>query len=167
MDSEYEEKVKLLSLLYLTFASIDRDDDRLWSLDPKGCFSVQSCYSALIGVNLHEKGWKHNWNTLVPPKILGFCWIAKLHKILTVDKLRIRGHVLVSGCLLCLKIKETANHLLIHCRFAARVWAIILNRLGNCWVMPSFVLDLFKQWRITCVSPDHKKFWNLSIFVVV
>lgn len=53
VDSEYEEEVKLLSLLYLTFASIGRDDDRLWSLDPKGCFSVQSCYNVLIGVNLH------------------------------------------------------------------------------------------------------------------
>lgn len=75
----------------------------------------------LNGVNLHEEGWNHNWNKLVPPKILAFCWIARLHKILTVDELRRRGHVLVNGCLLCLKVEEAANHLLIHCRFVARV----------------------------------------------
>lgn len=34
---------------------VHKDDDKLWSLNSKGCFSVKSFHKVLIGENLQEK----------------------------------------------------------------------------------------------------------------
>lgn len=67
---------------------------------------------------------------LVRPRVLVSCWLARLQKNLSVDNLQKRGQALVNGCLECLDAEETSNHLLVHCSFAMRVWATLLNRFG-------------------------------------
>lgn len=81
---------------------------------------------------------------MVPPRVSAFCWVACLRKILTVDKLKKSGHNLVNGCHMSLEAEEIASHLLIHCKFASKVWAVLLNRLGMTWVMLLFISDLFQ-----------------------
>lgn len=63
------------------------------------------------------------------PRILIFCWVASLQKVLTMDQLRRKNFINVNGCLLCLNDEESVNHLLIHCNFAHKVWASIINML--------------------------------------
>lgn len=79
---------------------------------------VHSFYDALHGSQEIEDAWKWCWNKLVSPRVLRFCWLARLMKILTMDKLKKRGSILVNGCPLCLSSEETASHLLIHCSYA-------------------------------------------------
>lgn len=118
-------------LLYLmldrVFFSADKDDKRLWSLDPKGQFSVRSFYDVLIREQAIVSGWKFYCNKLVLPEVAVFCCVARFEKILTVDNLKKRCHILMNGCLLFLVEEESPNHLLIHCNFSTRIWAEILN----------------------------------------
>lgn len=65
---------------------------------------------------------------------------------------------------MCLAEEEGLNYLLIHCHFAMRVWALILNRFGMSWVMPCTVSELFHQWRIASSMRQLKVLWNLSLF---
>ena len=49
---------------------------------------------------------------------------------------------------MCLKDKETAHHLLIHCQFPYKVWMAMLNFFDMSWVMHKNVEDLFLRWRL-------------------
>lgn len=70
------------------------------------------------------------WNNLVSPRVFAFCWLARLHKILTMDNLKKRNAIIVNGRRMCLENEGTISHLLIHCSYAARVWGTIFKRFG-------------------------------------
>lgn len=55
---------------------------------------------------------------------------------------------MVNGCPLCLAAEETANHLLIRCSFAPKIWAAIFEKFRISWVEPHTVHELFGQWNI-------------------
>ena len=74
----------------------------------------------------------------------------RLHKILTINKLRRRNHIIINGCPMCLEDEETVHHLLIHCPFAHRVWSALFEMFGMEWVMPRTLEDLFVQWHWRC-----------------
>lgn len=83
-------------------------------------------------------------------------WLAILQKIFTMDKLLKRRQRILNECPLCLADEETKNHLLIHCMFFTKVWAVFLRKFGMIWV-------LF----VKCML-DYKMIqWNLSLFVVL
>ena len=87
-DHEVTEDVRLLSLLNKIYLSGGQRDVEIWMPDAKGHFSVKSFYNVLIGVGDRMVGWKRFWNPFVPLRIVVFCWVARLHKILTMDQLR-------------------------------------------------------------------------------
>ena len=82
--------------------------------------------------------------------MLAFCWVAKWHSILTIDKLNRRNHIIVNRCAMCLQDEETVHHLMIHCSFAHRIWLIILNIFDLRWVTQRLVDKLFRHWRVGC-----------------
>lgn len=65
--------------------SVGRRDVSIWKPDAKGQFLVKSFYNALTGVNSRIVAWKWFWDPSVPPRVLVFCWVASLNKILTMD----------------------------------------------------------------------------------
>lgn len=138
-DNEIHNLPCLLSMLEKVFLSMNKDDERLWSPDPKVQFSVKSFYDVLHGDKDVIRGWKRLWNKLVLPQFVVFCWLACLQKILTVDKLKRRGHILVHRCTMWLADEETSNTLFIHCCLYTRVWVTALSRFGMNWVMPQTI----------------------------
>lgn len=90
------------------------------------------------------------------PRVVVFRSVARLRKILTIDNLRKRGHIIVNGCPLYLVDAESPNHLFIHCSFSMKVWVGILCRFGLCWVMPHLFSELFWQWRLYGVQPFRR-----------
>lgn len=78
---------------------------------------------------------------MVPPRVAFFAWEACWEKILTTDKLRARGLIIVNGCLLCLNAEESCNHLLLWCHIAYRLWCMIYSLLGIEWVVAGSVRD--------------------------
>lgn len=73
---------------------------------------------------------KQIWKTKVPPHVVFFAWEACWEKIITIDKLKIEGCILVNGCYCCLKAEETCNHLLLWCPIAYRLWTYLYGLLG-------------------------------------
>ena len=110
------------------------------------------------------EGWKSFWNPLVLPRVLAFCWFARWHSILTIDKLERRNHIIVSGCPVCLQDKEAVHHLMIHCRFAYCVWLVVLTMLALQWVISRHVDDLFCQWRVGRKFVHGKILWKLVMY---
>lgn len=41
-------------------------------------------------------GWRKFWNKLIPLRVLVFCWVASMQKILTMDHLRRRKYMIVN-----------------------------------------------------------------------
>ena len=40
---------------------------------------------------------------------------------------------------MCLQEEETVHHMLIHCKFASKVWSFVLYCFDMKWVMPGIV----------------------------
>eukprot|EP00268_Persea_americana_P053131 TRINITY_DN5994_c5_g1_i2.p1 TRINITY_DN5994_c5_g1~~TRINITY_DN5994_c5_g1_i2.p1 ORF type:complete len:134 (-),score=24.75 TRINITY_DN5994_c5_g1_i2:1010-1411(-) len=133
-------------MLEKVYVSMDKSDVRLWKADVEGQFSVKSFYNALVDTNPRVEGWKSFWYSVVPPRVFASSWVVKNHKILAINKLPRRNHVIVNGCPMCLKDEETVHHLLIHCQFAYRVWMVVVNMFEMKWVMPRTIADLSIQW---------------------
>ena len=114
----------------------------------KGKFSVKSSYNVLPISSNCMYGWKNFWElgTVNSNQSFGLRLGCERHKILTIDKLRRRKHMIVNGCPKCLKDEEIENHIMIHRYFAQRVWAYFLSMFDMQWVMPCGVADLFRQW---------------------
>ena len=125
-DRKVSDFTRLLRMLEMAYLSIARYGVGLWKSEVKGQFSAKSFFKDMNVSSNSVQGWKSFWNTLVPPRVLVFCWIARRNSILTIDNLRRRNIILVNGCLMCLKDEETVHHHLIHCSFAHRVWSVIL-----------------------------------------
>ena len=102
-------------------------DVRIWKLAVKSNFSVKSFYNALLDSSHSIQEGKWFWDSTIPPRVLAFCWVVRSHKILTLDKLWRRKHIIINGCPMCLKVEESVHHLLIHCVFAHKVRSAILN----------------------------------------
>jgi len=63
------------------------------------------------------------WSLKVEGPIQMCVWRAMLEKLLSRLNLERRGVLVVSNlCLLCKKVKETTQHVLINCDVAQKVW---------------------------------------------
>ena len=107
--------------------------------------------------------WRHFWDSCVPPRVLVFCCMASLQKILTMDRLRRKNCINVNGCLLCLN-EETAKHLLIHCNYARKVWVSIIDMSDMSWAMLCTIMELFQQWKHKGSSIRGRILWRLSLY---
>ena len=67
-----------------------------------------------------------------------------------------------SRCSLCLEEEETADHLLVHCRWVSALWDLALSLTGISWVQPSNFRDVVVAWR-----RRMKKSWILGVWNMV
>ncbi|RVW92358.1 hypothetical protein CK203_032432 [Vitis vinifera] len=70
------------------------------------------------------------WVDRVPTKVAFFAWEATWGKVLTLDRLQIRGLQLPNCCFLCGCEEENVNHILIHCIVVRALWDIVLGWSG-------------------------------------
>lgn len=75
-------------------------------------------------------------------RLLFFIWTASLGRILTIDNLICRGHILVNWCSMCRGGVETVDHLFVHCSVACRLWSLIVALFGMAWVHPGSVIGV-------------------------
>jgi hypothetical protein len=59
-----------------------------------------------------------------------FVWSATLEKIFIMDNLRKRHIIVVDWYYMCMRCKEFADHLIIHCDFASVLWGAIFSGVG-------------------------------------
>ena len=74
--------------------------------------------------------WKCIWSIKEPKKVSFFLWKTAKSSILTIDNLVQRRLPLVNWCCMYRCDEGTANHLLLHCKFAYVLWSEVLLIFG-------------------------------------
>ena len=97
------------------------EDSVMWRQGRNGQFRVKEAYSLLTNPNDTVFSSRCIWVDKVPTKIAFFAWEATWGKVLTLDRLQIRGVQLPNCCFLCGCEEENVNHILIHCIVASLV----------------------------------------------
>lgn len=146
----HEEEVQMFSAFMMQLAEYyivpTGRDVRVWSSESKGIFSVKSFYSYIAGgTGLFKESYI--WRIPAPFRILAFCWVVRLHRVLTIDNLQKHNHILANSSILCLRSAEDVHHVFLHCSFTTTVWHAIFQLFGISWVMPCTVKELFDHWK--------------------
>lgn len=132
----------------LSLVSLDGGNDSLrWMLTKNGSFTVKSWYKWLLKDNDNAVRYPHKqiWKVNVPPRISVFAWEECREHILTINKLRRRGQVLVNACYFCEKAEESFNNLL-WCPMVYELWTLVYRLLGINWVMAGSVTYELWAW---------------------
>jgi hypothetical protein len=128
------------------FHPLEHEDYWQWRGNGDEGFTVKSCYDRLcvdssVGVAadpLVGFVFSNIWKCAAPSKVCAFSWQLLLNRIATKDNLwkrRMLGDD-QTRCVHCVTETETAVHLFLHCRCAAKVWYATLQWLGFTIVAP-------------------------------
>ena len=158
--------MSLLNILRNIQTCEDGEDTRIWVASRCGSFSVSSFYSVLAARERCRSKLARNWRLKAPPKVVAFAWISLRRRILTIDNLRKRGKIIVNACPICLEDEENADHPLLQCRCAVKIWNSVLSQFGCSWVMPEGIQQLFEAWNSPIGNPKGKELWSLSFLSV-
>ena len=146
------------------------DDSVIWRQGRNGRYRVKEAYRLLDKPNAIEFPARRIWVDKVPTKVCFFAWEATWGKVLTLDRLQIRGVQLPNCCFLCGCDEENVNHILLHCIVTRALWEIIFGLIDIKWVLPETVKETLISWRGSFVGKKRKKIWKsipLCIFWTV
>ncbi|KAK9092696.1 hypothetical protein Syun_027607 [Stephania yunnanensis] len=105
------------------------DDSWMWRGDPKGVYTVQSRYKAIVGLisqnSNHQQFefWPQLRRLNVPPNIKNLLWRAVQNTLPTTKNLYSRRVNLNVLCPVCGAVEEDILHAMVGCRIATRCWA--------------------------------------------
>jgi len=139
------------------FRGRQEEDAWRWRLVVDGRFTVKSLYSKLEGLMIEEdsitleqrKVFSRIWKSVAPSKVVAFSWKLLHNRIPTKVNLSHR-HVLSPESslnrVMCAGGLETANHLMLHCTYAMKVWDGVMRWLGFNVVIPPNLFSLWECW---------------------
>ncbi|XP_028127279.1 uncharacterized protein LOC114323799 [Camellia sinensis] len=168
-DWELDQLVDLLGFLYDLHLGQADNDALVWDCPrAKGIFTVSSFYGALVEDKCVFHGtlvylWKSVWVPGTPSKVAFFVWTASLGRILTIDNLIRRGHILVNWCCLCGQVAESIDHLFIHCSVSSRLWMLVVAIFAMVWVQPGSLFVVLQSWVGGSVGKRRRKAWILAL----
>ena len=106
------------------------EDSVLWKGGGSDSFRIRGAYNLVAAPNTLVFPGKNIWVDMVPSKVAFFAWEATWEKILTLDRLQVRGWQLPNCCFLCGYEEENVNHILLHCTVVGALWEIIFALFG-------------------------------------
>ncbi|XP_071741083.1 uncharacterized protein [Rutidosis leptorrhynchoides] len=155
--------------LGLLMASIHLDtrvDDLVyWSCSSDGVYSVSDAIRVIVQSNFtNAPPWpKVVWGNNVPSKVMLFHWLA-IRNSIPVYEILISRHILPAShsnlCIWCLEEVETVNHLLLHCKWAFKLWSDLLCWWNLVWVIPGSIEEFSLDWFFG-MGIRAAKFWKL------
>ena len=106
-------------------------DKLIWTLNPKGIFSVKS-FSRVLSSHINTQdsstvAWKKRWNLKAPETIKMFLWRLGVNALPTRENLLKRVDIHDPTCLLCQGCIESPCHLFLRCPIAKALW------FSACW----------------------------------
>ena len=146
------------------------EDSVLWKGGNSDSFRIRGAYNLLAAPNPIVFPGNNIWVDKVPSKVAFFAWEATWEKILTLDRLQMRGWQLPNCCFLCGCEEENVNHILLHCTVVRTLWEIAFALFGVQWVFPERVKEALFCWQGSFVGKKRKKIWKsipLCIFWTV
>lgn len=148
----------------------ESSDQVWWKLTKKGEFSVISFYRHIVGIEQDSTPmfpFSQIWKSTVPPRIAFFAWEVCRESILTLDKLKATGRVVVNGCFMCNWTVESCCHLLLRCPAVYELWCMIYSLLGLNWASTCSVIDEIWAWSGVGLNKNIVKLIPLTIFWVI
>ncbi|RVW52750.1 putative ribonuclease H protein [Vitis vinifera] len=136
------------------------EDSVMWRQGRNGLFRVKEAYRLLDKPNATTFPSRSIWVDRVPTKVCFFAWEATWGKVLTLDRLQIRGVQFPNCCFLCGCEEENVNHILLHCIVTRALWDIIFGLVDVKWVFPETVKETLTSWRGPFVGKKRKKIWK-------
>ncbi|KAH9718961.1 reverse transcriptase domain-containing protein [Citrus sinensis] len=111
-------------ILQIPLSSRRDNDAWYWQANPRGCYTVRSCYKLLNPITSDSFAgvWRKLWRLNVPSKIKNFIWRAAKNVLPTAVNLLSRRVDIISTCAVCNANEETVMHALIECSFAKTCW---------------------------------------------
>jgi len=96
-------------------------------------------------------GWFFSriWKCVAPSKVVAFSWKLLHNRIPTKVNLSYRNVLspeIPLNCVMCDGVIESANHLMLHCAFAMKVWDGVMRWLGFSKVIPPDIFFLWECW---------------------
>nr|XP_016514716.1 PREDICTED: uncharacterized protein LOC107831463 [Nicotiana tabacum] len=86
------------------------------------------------------------WIPTTQRNVCFLAWLAARGVILTAENLRKKRITYISWCFAWKSSGENADHLLLHCQVATRLWRMALNLFGLEWVMSGTVKEALLSW---------------------
>lgn len=160
---DYEEVLRLVSQCQISGEA----DLILWKPSKKSEFTVDSLYRQLVGTeqeNIPLFTSRQIWNSRGPPRIALLAWEACRGSILTLDKLKTRGQIVINGCFMCKKAEESCCHLVLHCEVVHELWCQIYRLIGINWVISGSVFDEMWAWSGIDLKKNIVKIIPLTFF---
>ncbi|XP_059650449.1 uncharacterized protein LOC132296254 [Cornus florida] len=162
---ELDDVTGLLALLYGQEVEGSGADSLIWATSSQGMFQVRSFFVCLSGFHGTSFPWKTVWRSKASLRVAFFVWTAAWSKILTLDNLRKRRHIIVNRCCLCKINGESVDHLLLHCPVAHDCWSLMFGLFGIHWVMPQTSWELLDMWRGQWVGTQGRDYSSLEEIV--
>ncbi|KAK1436799.1 hypothetical protein QVD17_02582 [Tagetes erecta] len=127
-----------------------------WFNDP-GFFDTKDARTIIESLILPAYDSDFVWSSWVPVKVNVFGWRSSLDRIPCKLGLAKRNIIPDPFCQSCNSMEEDANHILLNCQFARRIWSAL-----SIWCkLPVFaatnVSDLLKVPNLWPLSPEKKK----------
>ncbi|KAH9670971.1 reverse transcriptase domain-containing protein [Citrus sinensis] len=161
-------------ILQIPLSSRRDNDAWYWQANPRGCYTVRSCYKLLNPITSDSFAgvWRKLWRLNVPSKIKNFIWRAAKNVLPTAVNLLSRRVDIISTCAVCNANEETVMHALIECSFAKTCWfSSPVGFVGYCTSFLTWLEHIFAYcsaddcniammicWRIWIHRND--KIWN-------
>ena len=136
------------------------EDSVMWRQGKNGIFRVKEAYRLLDNPNDTVFPSRSIWVDRMPTKVAFFVWEVTWGKVLTLDRLQIRGVQLLSCCFLCGCEEENVNHILLHYIVTRALWDIIFGLVDVKWVFPETVKEVLTSWMGSFIGKKRKKVWK-------
>lgn len=141
------------------------EDKIVWLADGSGPFSVSSAYkNELDSLSPSLISCKFVWNSLAPPKVQFFCWLAWRNRVKPAEFLQKIGVIQATAptlCVFCKSEPESSIHVLLHCYFAWQVWAAMMDWWELQGALPGSVEGILHWWDGVQLNMKEKWIWKV------
>lgn len=143
--AQLHEFVDLTNIVSSIVLDPQRPNSITWVWTKDGAYSWRSAYLAQF-VGSHPRFLTSKvWEAHMEPKCKVFSWLLLHNRILTADRLAIRGWPHDPTCQLCLGGHETATHLCKDCPFTREVRRLVCHWTGVV-MAPAESFDSINEW---------------------
>jgi hypothetical protein len=122
--------LSLTAILRIPIPIIPQPNRLIWSLDPKGMFSMSSAVKLLNPASPSHHSdpkWLSLWSLELHERLKVFMWRLGSNSLLTKVNVAHRVGSGDTSCSLCGSVEESYSHLFLHCNMVRPLW------FGLCW----------------------------------
>nr|GFA01324.1 RNA-directed DNA polymerase, eukaryota [Tanacetum cinerariifolium] len=148
--------LKLVVGLVYVFGRISSEDTCVWSLGPKGTFTVKDARNLIDQKSLPSLP-STTWEKSIPRKVNIFIWRLSLDRLPHRLNLSLHGmDIPTISCSSCNANVESANHIFFECTIASHMWKL-MYRWCDIPFVQALSFEAFKDWFSSWHASKDKK----------